>query len=159
MLRVYLETTIPSCLTAKPSRDLIVAAHQEVTRQWWERGRSGVESFVSELVLAECGGGDQQEAEKRLAALAGIAVLDVEENCTQVAEDLVQSGLIPAKAAQDAIHVGTAVVHNMDVLLTWNCRHLANGAILRKLTQFIRTLGYEAPAICTPDEMLGEEEP
>ena len=155
MLRVYLETTIAGYLTARSTRDLIFAARQEVTREWWGTATDSYELFVSELVVRECSRGDSDFAAKRLSLIEGIPVLEICEESIAVGESLLGAGLVPEKAAQDALHIGIATVQDMDVLLTWNCSHLANGSIMRRLSQHIRGLGYEPPAICTPEEMLG----
>lgn len=154
--RVYLETTIVSFLAARPSRDLVLAAHQEVTRQWWDGRRSRYELYVSRFVLDEAGAGDRVAAAARLELLAGIPELPLTDEVYEVARGLIRGGLLPDKAQADAVHVAAATIHEMDVLLTWNCRHLANASILGELGRHLRGLGYEAPVICTPDELLGE---
>ena len=72
--KVYIETTVVSYLTALPSRDIVQAAHQQLTREWWDR-RDRFELFVSQVVLAECGRGDAGAAARRLEILAGLPVL------------------------------------------------------------------------------------
>jgi predicted nucleic acid-binding protein len=153
--RVYLETSIVSYLTARPSRDLIVAAHQEVTRQWWERRRL-FELHVSEVVIQEAGGGEPALAAKRLDHLKGLPILPSTEEAREVTRGLLQAGILPHKVLTDMAHIAVATVHEMDVLLTWNCRHLANTVILGKVGRHLRERGYEVPIICTPDEMMGE---
>ena len=120
--KLYLETTIPSYLTARRSRDLRLAAHQEVTEEWWSDHRHEYDLSVSDLVLDEAGEGDAAFVALRLAALAGISSLDVTEEVDELATRLLAGGLIPEKAAQDAFHVAASAVHGMDFLLTWNCR-------------------------------------
>ena len=154
--RVYIKTTIVSYLTAKPSRDLIIAAHQEVTRSWWVSRRRAFDLFVSRLVLDEAGGGDADAAAKRLAMLAGLPELPTTPAAVRLASALVRAGLLPAQAGADAIHLAVATVHGVDVLLTWNCRHLANGSILGEIGRFARRMRYELPTVCTPDELMGE---
>lgn len=155
--KVYLETTIPSYLTARPSRDLIVAGHQEITRQWWEQRHSAFAVFVSELVLQECRAGHAESAHKRIELLAGIPILPANHAISQMAERLVIEGPIPPKAAGDAVHIATATVYQCDYLLTWNCRHIANAEIQRSLRRIIRQHGWELPVICTPEELMGEQ--
>ena len=157
MLRVYIETTIPSYLTSRRSRDLVIAARQEMTQEWWEDKRQNVELFSSELVLQEAQGGNKEAAKKRLISLENIPLLDITEGATLLAKALVHEGLIPEKASEDALHIAIATVHDIDILLTWNCTHLANVTVLRKMLAFIRSQGYEPPVICTPDEMMGDD--
>ena len=111
--RVYIETTIPSYLTARPSRDLVRAAHQQVTREWWD-ARHGFDLFVSEIVMSEAAGGDPEAAAKRLEAIAGIQFLRLDDHARVLARELVAAGPLPENAAIDALHVAVAVVNGMD---------------------------------------------
>jgi hypothetical protein len=127
--RVYIETTFVSYLTARPSRDLIVAGHQQITHDWWDTRRADYELCVSQLVLQEAGEGDPQAAEERLEALAAMTVLEIKEEGVDLAEELVRAGAVPAIAGNDALHIAIAAVHRMPYLLTWNCRHMANATL------------------------------
>lgn len=151
-LKAYVETTIVSYLTAWPSRDLVRAAHQQVTREWWAT-RGGFELFISQFVLDEAAVGDATAAAQRLDALRDIALLDVTEDAILLAGDLVAGGGLPAKARVDALHVAMAAVHGMDLLLTWNCKHIANAATRGTIEDLCRTAGFEPPTICTPLEL------
>jgi predicted nucleic acid-binding protein len=151
-LKAYVETTIVSYLTAWPSRDLVRAAHQQVTREWWAT-RGSFELFISQFVLDEAAVGDATAAAQRLDALRDIALLDVTEDAILLAGDLVAGGGLPAKARVDALHVAMAAVHGMDLLLTWNCKHIANAATRGTIEDLCRTAGFEPPTICTPLEL------
>lgn len=153
--RVYLETTIVSYLTALPSRDLVLAAHQQLTSEWWQ-GRGRFDLFVSEAVLQEAIGGDPSAAARRTAALRGIPVLAVTEVAANLARDLVAGQAVPAKAAVDAVHIAVAAVNGMDFLLTWNCAHIANAATRAMIDRVCRTAGVAPPVICTPEELTEE---
>src|SRR4051794_30416552 len=118
--RVYLETTIPSYLTAWPSRDLVRAAHQQITREWWERRRSQFELYIAQVVLRECQAGDPTAASERLEALEGLPLLEQTEEATRLAQALLAQVPLPDRAAVDALHIAVAAVHGMDYLLTWN---------------------------------------
>lgn len=155
--RVYLETTIPSYLTAWPSRDLLRAAHQQLTREWWDR-RHAFELFISPLVLVECQAGDPTAAAERLAALAGVPLLDQTESVTALGRSLVREVPIPSKVAADAIHIATAAVHRMHFLLTWNCNHIANATLRQRIEAVCRAAGCEPPLICTPEQLPASEE-
>ena len=152
--KLYLETTIPSYLTARRSRDLRLAAHQEVTEEWWTDHRHEYDLYISDLVLDEAGDGDSDLAPARIAALAGIPSLDVTEEVDELAARLLAGGLIPAKAAQDAFHVAVSAVHGMDFLLTWNCTHINNVNIIRRMERVCVGAGFACPVICSPDELL-----
>lgn len=154
--RVYLETTVVSYLAARPSRDLILAAHQQLTRQWWEERRNRFDLYISQLVLNEAGGGDAEAAAARLGLLDGLPLLPLTDEVRDLAKGLLKARVLPQKAEIDSAHVAVAAVHEMDVLLTWNCRHLANGLILGNVGRYLRAQGYEAPTICTPDELMGD---
>lgn len=154
--RVYLETSILSYLTALPSRDLVRAAHQQITIEWWEQ-RARFELFVSEAVLAEARRGDAAAANRRMAVAQGIEILNATQEAEALASALLKAAAIPAKAAIDAAHVALATVHGIDYLLTWNCTHIAN-AVTRPLIEAVcRDNGFQPPVICTPEELVGQE--
>lgn len=154
--KTYVETSIVSYLMARPNRDLVLAAHQQLTRDWWA-SRDRFELFVSQFVLDEAAAGDQEAAAKRLTALAEAAVLDVTEDVITLAESLTGAGGLPSEARVDALHVAIAAVHGMDYLLTWNCRHIANAALRGTIEERCRAAGFEPPTICTPLELPKEE--
>jgi predicted nucleic acid-binding protein len=153
--KVYLETTIPSYLAGSPSRDLVIAAHQQITREWWD-GRGRFSLFISQVVFQEVNSGDEEAAARRLSFVADIPILQLTEEVRGVAHELLSQKALPAQAAVDALHVAVAVVNGMDYLLTWNCTHIANAAVRSKIERVCRSLGYEPPAICTPEELLEE---
>ncbi len=155
---VYLETTIPSYLTARPSGDLITAGEQAITREWWEQRREVYRLFISEAVVEEAGQGDLHASQRRLEAISGLESLAIDELAIGLAEKLLENGLIPKKAAADAIHIAVAARHGIDYLLTWNCRHIANAEIIRRVSQIVAREGYYVPIICTPRELFGEQE-
>jgi hypothetical protein len=158
MRTVYIETSVVSYLTAHPSRDVRVAAWQEVTVQWWEKERRKYELFTSELVIVEAGGGDEEAARKRLDHLKDIPALEIDEAMKRFAAQLIREGGVPAEAQADALHIAIAAVHALDYLLTWNCRHIDN-AVTKPLVRSICAIaGYRCPEICTPLELLSEEQ-
>ena len=148
-----METTIVSYLTARNSRDLIVRAHQEITRQWW-RKRSDFDVFASPLVLEEAGRGDVRARSRRHRLLRDVSLLEVTEESRVVARRLLTKGPVPAQAEGDALHIGVAAAHGMEYLVTWNCRHIANAWMRPQIEEIIRELGYEPPVLCTPEELL-----
>ncbi|PQJ95814.1 hypothetical protein CXB77_15910 [Chromatium okenii] len=153
---VYIETSVISYLTARPSKTILGAAHQQITCAWWER-RSEYNLFVSELVLRECEAGDTSAAEKRLASIADFPLLLITEDILQIAEALLEQQIIPLKAAEDALHIALATAYHIDYLITWNCRHIANPEIQRNIAIYLESIGLPLPFICTPEELLGEE--
>lgn len=155
--KIYIETSIVSYLTARPSKNVIEVGHQLSTQQFWER-RDRFEIVASELVVTECAAGDTEAANKRIASLRGIDLLDVTDRCVEIAKNLVTVGIIPAKASEDALHISIATIHFVDYLLTWNCRHIANPEIQAKIAAHFRQQGLLLPFICTPDELLGDDD-
>ncbi|MEO7327594.1 MAG: type II toxin-antitoxin system VapC family toxin [Minicystis sp.] len=150
--RTYIETSIVSYLTAWPSRDLVQAAHREVTHEWWAT-RGTFELFISQFVLDEVTAGDVKAAAARLEALCDIPLLDVTEDAILLAADLIAGGGLPAKARLDALHVAVATVHGMDFLVTWNCKHIANATTRGTIEDLCRAAGFEPPILCTPLEL------
>jgi predicted nucleic acid-binding protein len=154
--RVYIETTVVSYLTARPSRDLRVAAHQDITLEWWARRRGAFDVYVSRLVLEEASRGSDEPARRRVEAIAGIPRLELTEPALALAQRLIEGKVVPRGAAEDALHVAVATVHGMDYLLSWNCRHIANAAIRNQIVSLCDGEGFVAPVICTPEEILEE---
>ncbi len=157
MLKLYLETSVISYLTARPSRDLILAAHQQITRDWWDFKRQSFQIFVSQLVIQEAGAGDFEAAQNRLQVLENIPLLDLTPEVLALAKALLDDGILPTRAKEDALHLAVAAVHKMDFLLTWNCRHIANPDILRRIILWHSDSSiHQFPVICTPAEFFGE---
>jgi hypothetical protein len=152
--RVYIETTFVSYWTARPSRDLIVAGHQQITHDWWDTRRGDYELCVSQLVLQEAGDGDAQAAQKRLDVVVTMTMLEIKEQVVELAEELVQAGALPMKAGNDALHIAVAAIHRVPYLLTWNCRHMANATMRAQIESVCASKGFKAPIICTPEEMM-----
>lgn len=152
--RIYIETTFVSYLTARLSRDLIVAAHQQISHDWWDRCRNDYELCISQLVLQEAGDGDPQAAQERLRVLTTMNLLEITEQVVELAEELVRAGALPEKAENDALHIAIAAIHRIPYLLTWNCRHMANATIRRQIDTVCAGKGYKAPVICTPEELM-----
>ncbi|MEI7676535.1 MAG: type II toxin-antitoxin system VapC family toxin [Bacteroidales bacterium] len=155
--KVYIETSVISYLTARPSKTILGAAHQQITLAWWET-RSQYDLVVSESVLRECGAGDPDAAKKRLTVLNDVPLILITEQALDIANSLIAKGIIPAKAAEDALHIAIATVNGVDYLLTWNCRHIANPEIQRGIAAHLEEIGLSLPFICTPEELLGEED-
>jgi len=153
---IYIETTISSYLAALPSRDLLQAARQQITQDWWNNKRQNYDLCISEIVIDEAAAGDAAAAERRLSYLKDLPLLELTVAVNKVAKAIMQSGLLPRKATRDAIHIGVSSVHGIDILLTWNCRHIANAAIMKELSAIVAACGYELPILCTPEELLGD---
>ena len=153
--KLYIETSVVSYLTAQGSRDLVLAAHQEVTRTWWA-SRDGYDLYVSQFVLDEAAAGDSEAAGRRLEVLREMPLLNASNEVLNLAGRLLAERGMPAKARVDALHVATAAVHGMDYLLSWNCKHIANATLRSRIESICRMAGFEPPVICTPLELVEE---
>jgi len=158
MATAYIESTVPSYYVARPSVSVVQAARQATTRYWWDGGCSGLELFSSLETLDEIGRGEPSMAESRLEMMRGIPLLAINDRVASLTNQLLASGIIPPKAASDAIHIAVATVHEMDFLVTWNFRHIANAHIRARLGRETAQLGFTLPVTCTPEELLNESE-
>ena len=156
METIYIETTVVSYLVANPSRDSILAAHQQLTRQWWQDERQRYQCVTSREVLREASLGDAEMSRRRAEALAGLPVLAVEDSARGLARAILAEKLLPPAAASDAVHAVVAAQHRVNILLTWNCKHLANPHLLARLRTFMAGHGLVLPEICTPIELVGQ---
>ncbi|MBR8840058.1 MAG: type II toxin-antitoxin system VapC family toxin [Stigonema ocellatum SAG 48.90 = DSM 106950] len=153
---VYLETSIIGYLTARSSNNLILMANVEATREWWVIRRTQFKLYISQVVLDEVARGDAEIAVQRLEILRDFPLLDVNEAVQNLATQFLSKSNLPPKAGDDALHIAAATVYGLDYLLTWNCKHIANAQIQKKLAQISFDNGYELPTICTPYELMGE---
>ena len=135
---------------------MIRSARQTITRQWWDDRRESFDLFISQLVVKEANAGDKMAAERRKRILDGLALLEVTDDAIEVAAKLVDQGLMPPNAADDALHLAISAVQGIDFLLTWNCRHLANAEIMGAMADALAAEGYHVPLVCTPDGLMGE---
>ena len=156
METVYLETSFVSYLVSEPSRDVIVAAHQQITREWWAHRRRFFACYVSQEVLDEAGYGDAGQSAKRLAIVHALPKLPITPAVAHLADAMVRAGAVPRKAARDAVHMAVAAVAAVGYVLTWNCKHIANREVLPRIEMVVRAEGWKMPAICTPEELMGK---
>jgi predicted nucleic acid-binding protein len=154
---VYLETSVISYYTSKVSRDLVIAGHQQITRDWVENHLRRFDSFVSEIVVEECSRGDSKAAAARLEFLNEIGILELNPDVLDLAKKFVDEGSVPKPYSEDALHIAIATCHGIDYLVTWNCKHIANAQVWSKLRFISNSAGYELPIICTPEELMEDE--
>ena len=152
---VYLETSIVSYLTARPSRDLLAAAWQKATLDWWDMQRTRFGSYISDIVIEEAGKGDPKASAKRLDALSNIPILSITDEVVTLSEKIIEEGVLPIKAIDDSLHIAIASIHEIDYFLTWNCRHIANAEIKPFIQNVCLRNNYKCPEICTPIELMG----
>jgi hypothetical protein len=155
-MRIYIERTIPSYVVARPARDLLQAARQQTSKDWWELKRQQHELFTSEIVLAEISEGEAFMAQQRLEVMRDIKLLRLTDDTETLTRRILDSGLLPLDADRDAAHIALATIYEMDILLSWNCRHIANASIQARLRRLAEQMGFALPVLCTPDELTGE---
>jgi len=153
---VYVETSVISYLTGRPSRDVIVAGRQALTIEWWSTCRKRFDLYISALVVTEAEDGDAAAVQKRLLAIEGVPALLVSDEAKALARQMVTGGPIPKEYPEDALHIAVCALNGIDYLVTWNCTHLANATIRKQVERFFERAGYVCPAICTPEELMEE---
>ena len=151
--RVYIETTVISYLTARPTRNALQEGRRQLTVEWWARRRTAFDVSISPLVYAEASRGDSKAAQARVEAIKGLPTLPLDDRARLLARALIAPGAIPAKATDDAAHIAICAVNSIPYLLTWNFKHIANAEIRLKLDYLCSANGYKLPIICTPEEL------
>ncbi len=157
MATVYIETSIVSYLRQRPSAQVVMAARQILTHQWWDDERGGYELVTSQYVLDEASVGDPVLVAERLQSLEGIPLLPLEMEIGVIANEIMSRAILPPKASIDALHIAMVAHHRIQYLLTWNCKHIANAKILPRIHDVLADLGCPIPIICTPEEMVDNE--
>jgi predicted nucleic acid-binding protein len=151
---VYIETTVISYLTARPSRDLIIAAHQQITHEWWDTAIGHFEVFISPIVLEEISKGDEKAANMRLERVSSFPLLEVLPQIRDLAESYFAAIDIPEKARADSYHLALATWHGMDFMVSWNCTHIVSGRVKKIIEEINSTYGIRTPIVCTPEELM-----
>jgi len=152
--RLYIETTVVSYLTAKPSRDIMVAGHQEATRELWPELSAKYETYISALVFEEVRKGDPDQAQMRIEAIEPFPMLDIDDEARTLAQKIITGKGIPVEYPEDALHIAVAAVNGIEVVITWNFAHLNNPFTRKMVRQIIEGEGYGCPEICSPEELL-----
>ncbi len=151
---VYIETSIISYLTARPSIDALIAARQKITDEWWKVVLPCYEAFISPIVLAEVSKGDSNAVQLRLKSISSFAVLEVFSEVHDLADTYFSEIKIPEKARADAYHLALASWHGLDFLISWNCVHIASGRVRMIIEEINSQRGIRTPIICTPEELM-----
>lgn len=152
---VYIETSIVSHATARPSPDPAMAVLQDQAKRWMDEQRPLYDVVTSQFVIDEAGMGDPDATARRLPMLDGIPVLTVNPDAETVADEIVSRSMMPASARIDALHIAAAALADVQYLLTQNCRHIANARELPRIYRLLDELGLSGMLICTPVEFLG----
>ena len=149
---VYIESSVISYLTARPSNDLVKSARQAITEEWW-KDRARFDCFVSALVEEEISRGNPEAAQRRVDVTDKIDNLSISSNAKEIAEILISTGAVPENSEEDALHIGIAAAHGVHFLLTWNFKHINNAEKKSQIYKTIEELGYIAPVLCSPEEL------
>ncbi|WP_446010055.1 type II toxin-antitoxin system VapC family toxin [Candidatus Electrothrix sp.] len=157
MKSVYIESSVISYMTARPSRDVVTSARQAVTIEWWDTYKNTFEIFVSELVINEIGSGNAEAAQKRLLLVENIPILETTKNATKLAKLLIEENAVPESCTEDALHISIAAVQRMNFLLTWNFKHINNANTRDKISKVIEQARLQSPILCSPEELIHEK--
>ncbi len=130
--------------------------NNQVTHEWWQQRRSLFDLYISQLVLRESGKGEKEAASERLRVMQNFQVLELRTEALELGESFIIQNALSQKASDDALHIALATIYGIDYLLTWNCKHMANAEIQKKIAKISLGQGYEIPTICTPYELMGE---
>jgi hypothetical protein len=152
--RLYLDTTIPSYLTARASRDLNIARYQRITTRWWNSWRTNFDIRISGYVWNEASEGNPEAAQRRKQLLARFPTLEINERVVALRARLLRDSGLPARASMDAAHVAVAAVHDMEFLLTWNFAHLVNANFAPRIRSVCELEGHSCPILCTPEQLM-----
>lgn len=151
---VYIETTVISYRMAKSSRDLIIAAHQQITHEWWDIAIPRFDAFISPIVLEEISKGDADAAKLRLDSVSSFQLLEVLSEVRDLADSYFSAIEIPEKARADSYHLAVAAWHGMDFLISWNCSHIVSGRVKRIVEEINSAKRIRTPIVCTPEELM-----
>lgn len=152
---VYVESSVISYVTAKTPEDLITAARQSITRDWWQNERSFYDLCISALVQQEISAGNKEAAERRLLLVENLPIIAVSDIAINIAERLTEAKAVPSTSVEDALHIGIAAAQGADFLLTWNFKHINNTQMKLKIAETVKKNGLLCPQICSPEELIG----
>ena len=157
MKSVYIESSVISYITARPSRDIVTSARQTITIEWWEEYKDSFDAFISELVIEEIGSGDLVAAKRRLSVIEKIPVLEATENSITLSKALIAEKAIPRSSAEDALHISIAAVQGIDFLRTWSFKHINNANTRDRISKVIILQDYICPVLCSPEELISDK--
>ncbi|MFY7905639.1 MAG: type II toxin-antitoxin system VapC family toxin [Burkholderiaceae bacterium] len=149
--RVYIETSVVSFLCGRlNTKDKLSRQLQEHTRQWWPLAKRRYQLVISDFVVDEASRGAPAAAQERLAALEGLPFIEFDaQAASELASELIRAGALPAKARYDALHLACCACAGIELLATWNFRHLANASKLLQAYAVCENMGYKPPNIVT----------
>jgi len=154
--KIYVETTVISYYTSQISRDIIIAGHQQITREWWDNQIDRYTPYISEIVYDEITRGDSKAAKRRIKAVEGFNYLEINSNVLKIAKEYFEALDLPDKSRFDALHLALAVQHGMDYLVSWNFIHLVGARPRKVIEEINHQKGIKSPIFCTPEELIEE---
>jgi len=152
---VYIESSVISYLASRPNRDIVVAARQAISHDWWINHRHRFDLRVSVLVEQEISRGDATAAGQRLEWIAGLPSLSISDEASNIATSLLEMNAVPKGSEEDALHIGIAAAQGASYLLTWNFKHINNAETKTAIINIVESFGYTCPQLCSPEELGG----
>ncbi len=153
--KIYIETSVISYLVANTSKNLVIAAHQASTVDMWKQ-IDKFDVFISDMVIQESSRGDKKQSSDRLNKLTNIPALKIDDEAKKLAKALLDGKAIPEKCPEDALHISVAAINGIDVIVTWNFKHINNPFTRKMIRTIIESKGIVCPEICSPEELIGE---
>ena len=154
--KVYVETTVVSYLTARPSHDVTLASRQQATQRLWTEYVEKFEFVISNVVVSEAREGDPTAAQRRLEVLANLPVLDMSLEALMLVDKLIDAGAVPQQSRPDAQHIAIATVNNIEYLVSWNYKHIMNETKRNLINDVCHAAGFQPITLCTPTELIEE---
>ena len=150
---VYIDSSVLSCLASRPARDLLTAARQIETIEWWTVQSPHFELFSSDVALNEAEQGSEDAANWRIEVLREMTILTLTREASALARALLAGGAVPEGAEDAAGHIAVATVHAIDYILTWNFAHMANTVCMPIISEVCEQQGFSSPIITTPRQL------
>lgn len=154
--KVYIETSVVSYLVARPSKNIVIAAHQSSTLDFWNCLHE-YEVFISDIVIQEVSKGDETQAKLRCQIVDNFQILEIDDEIKEIARKFLTKKAIPEKYPEDALHIAVAAANGMDAIVTWNFKHINNPFVRKRIRELLEEIGWKCPEICSPEEFLGDE--
>ena len=147
---IYVDTSIVSAYWYD-GRDAVSLGSRAATRDWWDNERSYFELYISAVTLNEARDGKYRRQRQCIQMVRSLPALFLSNSIRELADELIQRGLIPHEKLNDALQLAIATHYQCDFLLTWNYAHLANAVVQSKLAALCQKKKLLTPALMSPD--------
>lgn len=154
--KVYVEATVVSYLTARPSNNPILASRQRASQRLWQNYADRFEFVISPVVRNEIERGNAVAAQKRLEIISPLTVLEILPEASMLVQKLLDAGAVPLNSVPDAQHIAIATAHGVDYLVSWNHKHIVNEHKLEHINEVCVEAGFKPTTLCTPNELMEE---